>query len=67
MQLVRPCPLTRLSALRTHHCHTPCHTPCHTRRAHFQRRPTYQAHLLANKLFDQDNVSVTCVTSDALV
>jgi hypothetical protein len=25
-------------------------------RAHFQRRPTYSAHLLANKLFDQDNV-----------
>jgi hypothetical protein len=28
-----------------------------TGRAHFQRRPTYSAHLLANKLFDQDNVS----------
>jgi hypothetical protein len=34
--------------------------PAAVPRAHFQRRPTYSAHLLANKLFDQDNVSHGC-------
>jgi hypothetical protein len=35
-------------------------------RAHFQRRPTYSAHLLANKLFDQDNVSEVVKHSQTL-